>query len=265
MVDTLLDIQGLSAGYGPSPVLRGVDCSVRAGELWAVLGPNGTGKSTLLRSVLGAMPWTRGVIRLLGRERQEWEARALARQVAWVPQTVESAEGFNGLELVLMGRSPHLGLWGLTSASDEALALEVMEDLGVAYLAERSCEAMSGGERRMLLMARGLVQQPRLLLLDEPTAFLDVAHQVGALERVRERVDAGLGAVAVLHDVNLAAAFATHVLLLRDGEVLAQGPAPDVLQRERLEALYGVPMEMASAPSGARLFAPRARPPAERR
>ena len=111
----------------------------------------------------------------------------------------------------------------------------------------------------MLLLARGLVQQPKLLLLDEPTAFLDVAHQVGALERVRARVDEGLGAVAVLHDVNLAAAFATHVLLLRDGRVLAQGPAPEVLQRERLEALYGVPMEMASAPSGARLFAPRAR------
>jgi iron complex transport system ATP-binding protein len=179
--------------------------------------------------------------------------------VAWVPQSFEPAEGFSGLELVLMGRSPHLGLWGLTSASDEAVARAVLEELGVAYLAERSCEAMSGGERRMLLLARGLVQQPKLLLLDEPTAFLDVAHQVGALERVRARVDAGLGAVAVLHDVNLAAAFATHVLLLRDGHVLARGPAPEVLQRERLEALYGVPMEMASAPSGARLFAPRAR------
>jgi iron complex transport system ATP-binding protein len=257
-VDTLLDIQGLSAGYGPVPVLHGVDCTVRAGELWVVLGPNGTGKSTLLRGVLGGLPWTRGGIRLLGRERKEWEARALAQHVAWVPQTFEVAEGFSGLELVLMGRSPHLGLWGLTSASDEALAREVLEVLGVAYLAERSCEAMSGGERRMLLLARGLVQQPKLLLLDEPTAFLDVAHQVGALERVRARVDAGLGAVAVLHDVNLAAAFATHVLLLRDGRVLASGPATDVLRREQLETLYGVPMEMASAPSGARLFAPRA-------
>ncbi|AKJ07614.1 iron complex transport system ATP-binding protein [Archangium gephyra] len=264
-MDTLLDIQGLSAGYGPAPVLRDVDCAVRAGELWVVLGPNGTGKSTLLKSVLGAMPWTRGRIHLLARERGEWEARALARNVAWVPQGFEPAEGFSGLELVLMGRSPHLGLWGLTSASDEAVAREVLEELGVAYLAERSCEAMSGGERRMLLLARALVQQPKLLLLDEPTAFLDVAHQVGALERVRARVDAGLGAVAVLHDVNLAAAFATHVLLLRDGHVLARGPAPEVLQRERLEALYGVPMEMASAPSGARLFAPRTRWTAEGR
>lgn len=264
-MDTLLDLQGLSAGYGPAPVLRDVSCSVRAGELWVVLGPNGTGKSTLLKSVLGAMPWTRGRIRLLERAREEWEARALARNVAWVPQGFEPAEGFSGLELVLMGRSPHLGLWGLTSASDEAVARAVLEELGVAYLAERSCEAMSGGERRMLLLARGLVQQPKLLLLDEPTAFLDVAHQVGALERVRARVDGGLGAVAVLHDVNLAAAFATHVLLLREGHVLARGPAPEVLQRERLEALYGVPMEMASAPSGARLFAPRTRWTAEGR
>jgi len=189
----------------------------------------------------------------------------MSRHLKRVPQSFEPAEGFSGLELVLMGRSPHLGLWGLTSASDEALAREVLEELAVAYLAERSCEAMSGGERRMLLLARGLVQQPKLLLLDEPTAFLDVAHQVGALERVRARVDAGLGAVAVLHDVNLAAAFATHVLLLRDGHVLARGPAADVLQRERLEALYGVSMEMASAPSGSRLFAPLSRWKAEGR
>lgn len=255
----LLETQDLQGGYGAAPVLRGVDVSVRAGELWAVLGPNGTGKSTLLRAVLGVLPWTRGAVRLLGRERAQWEARELARRVAWVPQTFEPAEGFSGLELVLMGRSPHLGLWGLTSEKDAALARAVMEELGVAHLAERPGEALSGGERRMLLLARGLVQEPSLLLLDEPTAFLDVAHQVGALARVRARVNAGLlGAVAVLHDVNLAAAFATHALLLRDGRVLAQGPVEAVLERERLEALYGLPMEMAQAPSGARLFAPRA-------
>ena len=112
----------------------------------------------------------------------------------------------------------------------------------------------------MLMLARGLVQRPELLLLDDPTAFLDVAHQVGALDRVRARVDAGLGAVAVLHDVNLAAAFATHVLLLRDGRVLARGPSAEVLERGALESLYGLPMETALAPSGARLFAPRAPP-----
>jgi len=134
-VDTLLSLQDVSAGYGPVPVLRGVDWDVRAGELWAVLGPNGTGKSTLLRGVLGGGPWVRGGIHLLGRERGQWEARALARRVAWVPQTFEPVEGFRGLELVLMGRSPHLGLWGLTSASDETLAREVLEELGVAYLA----------------------------------------------------------------------------------------------------------------------------------
>lgn len=256
----LLVTRGLLAGYGPRPVLHGVDCEVRPGELWAVLGPNGTGKSTLLRAVLGVAPWSRGEVRLLGRERAEWEPRALARRVAWVPQNFEPAEGFSGLELVLMGRSPHLGLWGLPSAKDEALARAVLEELDVAYLADRSAEALSGGERRMLLLARGLVQAPELLLLDEPTAFLDVAHQVGTLARVRVRVDAGLGAVAVLHDVNLAAAFATHVLLLRDGKVLAQGPAGTVLERGALEALYGLPMETALAPSGARLFAPRAPP-----
>nr|WP_225937080.1 ABC transporter ATP-binding protein [Myxococcus sp. RHSTA-1-4] len=254
----MLVTRALVAGYGPRPILHGVDCEVRPGELWAVLGPNGTGKSTLLRAVLGVVPWSRGEVRLFGRARAEWEPRALARKLAWVPQNFEPAEGFSGLELVLMGRSPHLGLWGLPSAKDAALARAVLEELGVAYLADRPGEALSGGERRMLLLARGLVQEPELLLLDEPTAFLDVAHQVGTLDRVRARVDAGLGAVAVLHDVNLAAAFATHVLLLRDGKVLARGPAGTVLERGALEALYGLPMETALAPSGARLFAPRA-------
>ena len=239
--------------------MHAVDWAVRTGELWAVLGPNGTGKSTLLRAVLGLTPWTRGELSLLGRERARWEPGALARHVAWVPQGFESVEGFSGLELVLMGRGPHLGAWGLTSPSDEALARGALEELGVAELAGRACEAMSGGERRMVLLARALVQRPRLLLLDEPTAFLDVAHQVVALERVRARVEAGLGAVAVLHDVNLAEAFATHVLLLREGSVLAAGPVAQVLQRERLEVLYGVPMDEARAASGARLFAPRAR------
>jgi iron complex transport system ATP-binding protein len=257
-VEPLLVTRALVAGYGPRPVLHGVDCEVRPGELWAVLGPNGTGKSTLLRAVLGVAPWVRGEVRLLGRARAEWEPRALARKLAWVPQGFEPAEGFSGLELVLMGRGPHLGLWGLPSARDVALARAVLEELGIAHLADRSGEALSGGERRMLLLARGLVQEPELLLLDEPTAFLDVAHQVGTLDRVRARVDAGLGAVAVLHDVNLAAAFATHVLLLRDGKVLARGPAGAVLERSALEALYGLPMETALAPSGARLFAPRA-------
>nr|WP_211194668.1 ABC transporter ATP-binding protein [Pyxidicoccus fallax] len=254
----MLVTRELVAGYGARPVLHGVDCEVRPGELWAVLGPNGTGKSTLLRAVLGVAPWVRGEVRLFGRARAEWEPRALARKLAWVPQSFEPAEGFSGLELVLMGRGPHLGLWGLPSAKDTALARAVLEELGVASLADRPGEALSGGERRMLLLARGLVQEPELLLLDEPTAFLDVAHQVGTLDRVRARVDAGLGAVAVLHDVNLAAAFATHVLLLRDGKVLARGPVDTVLERGALEALYGLPMETALAPSGARLFAPRA-------
>ncbi|ATB50608.1 ABC transporter ATP-binding protein [Corallococcus macrosporus] len=257
-MEPLLVTRALVAGYGPRPILHDVAFQVRPGELWAVLGPNGTGKSTLLRAVLGLGPWRRGEVRLLGQERAAWAPRALARRVAWVPQTFESAEGFSGLELVLMGRSPHLGLWGLPSAGDVSLAREVMTELGIAHLAERPAEALSGGERRMLMLARGLVQQPELLLLDEPTAFLDVAHQVGSLDRVRARVDAGLGAVAVLHDVNLAAAFATHVLLLREGRVLAQGAAGEVLERASLESLYGLPMETALAPSGARLFAPRA-------
>ena len=252
-------MEDLWAGYGAASVLQGVCARVAPGELWAVLGPNGSGKSSLLRAVLGGMPWMRGRLAVLGRARATWSPRELARRVAWVPQGLEPVEGFTALELVLMGRSPHLGLWGLTSDDDAAHALELLGELGLGHLAERSAEALSGGERRMLLLARGLLQEPELLLLDEPTAFLDLQHQVVALERVRERVQLGLGALAVLHDVNLARAFATHALLLRQGQVLAQGKVEAVLVQDALEALYGLPLEVARAPSGATLFAPRAR------
>lgn len=238
-------------------MLQCVSLRVEPGQLWAVLGPNGSGKSSLLRCVLNTVPWMRGQVAVKGQARATWTARAFAREVAWVPQGLESVEGFSGLELVLMGRSPHQGLWGLSSARDVALAQQVLEELGVKDLAERSADALSGGERRMLLLARALVQQPSLLLLDEPTAFLDLHHQVTALSRLAARVKEGLGAVAVLHDVNLAAAFATHALLLREGQVLQQGPVEEVLRQESLEVLYGLPLEAARAPSGARIFAPR--------
>ena len=255
----MLQVRNLSAGYGDRRVLQGVELEVRPGELWAVLGPNGAGKSTLVRASLGLLPAREGSVRVFGADVRQVHRRELARRVAWVPQSPEAVPDFTALELVLMGRSPHLSRWALASRADVARATAALEELGIGALVGRALGALSGGERRLVMLARALTQAPELLLLDEPTAFLDVAHQVGTLARVRARVDAGLGAVAVLHDVNLAAAFATHALLLRDGQVLAQGPVDTVLERERLEALYGLPLEMAQAPSGARLFAPRAR------
>jgi iron complex transport system ATP-binding protein len=253
----LLDARGLCASFGARPVLDAVDLAVRPGELWAVLGPNGAGKSTLLRVLLGLHPMAAGTLRVFGRPLPEWSRRALAQKVAWVPQQFEPAFGFTGLELVAMGRSPHLSAFGLPSSADLAAARAALSSLGVSHLADRGAQQMSGGEMRLLVLARALVQAPELLLLDEPTAFLDLRHQVECLRLVRERTCAGLGALAVLHDVNLAAAFADQVLLLREGRVVAFGPPSSTLSAAVLETLYGIPMQVGRAEGGQSLFAPR--------
>jgi iron complex transport system ATP-binding protein len=252
-----LEARGLAVGYGGLPVASALSFDVKPGKLLAILGPNGSGKSTLLRTVLGLLPPLEGDVLLFGQPAGAWDRRLLARRVAWVPQAFEGDGGFTGMELVLMGRSPHLGAWGLPSERDLALARSALDELGIGHLASRSTRALSGGERRLLLLARALAQEPALLLLDEPTAFLDLRHQVDVLQRVRVRVDAGLAAVAVLHDANLAASVADEVLLLRDGGVLGHGPVQEWLSAARLEALYGLPMVEAVAPDGARAFAPR--------
>ena len=159
-----------------------------------------------------------------------------------------------------MGRAPHQGAWGLPGARDLVIARAVLAELGIGHLAGRVVSRLSGGERRLLLVARALAQEPALLLLDEPTAFLDLQHQAQVLERVRARVRTGLAAIAVLHDPNLAAAFADAALLLRDGGVLGQGPAAELLDAERLGQLYGLALAEARTEAGHRLFAPRGTP-----
>jgi iron complex transport system ATP-binding protein len=255
-VSPVIEARGLTVGY-TQPVLRGLDWTAEAGQLWAVLGPNGAGKSTLLKTCLGLLKPSAGSVSVLGRAVQAWERQSLAQRLAWVPQQFHADGGFTALEVVLMGRSPHLGHWGIPSGRDVARAEAALEELGVASLASRRTSELSGGEQRLVWLARALTQAPELLLLDEPTAFLDLKHQAEALSRLSRRVSAGLCVAAVLHDVNLAAAFADHVLLLRNGEVLASGPARDVLTQERVESLYGVAMSVARDEAGQPLFAPR--------
>lgn len=247
----------LGVGYGACPVVSDLSLEVAPGTLWAVLGPNGSGKSTVLKTVLGLLRPLAGEVSLFGVPLARWERRALARRVAWVPQAFDGDAGFTGLELVLMGRAPHQGGWGLPGPRDLSVARAALAELGVAHLAGRVVSRLSGGERRLLLVARALAQEPDLLLLDEPTAFLDLQHQAQVLDRVRARVRGGLAAIAVLHDPNLAAAFADAALLLRDGRVLGQGPSSGLLDADRLGQLYGLGLAEARTEAGHRLFAPR--------
>jgi iron complex transport system ATP-binding protein len=168
--------------------------------------------------------------------------RTLAQHVAWVPQSPAEDTGFTALELVLMGRSPHLGTFGLPSAADVTRAQELLSEVGVGALAARPLDEMSGGERRLCYLARARMQQAPLLLFDEPTAFLDVKHQVQCLKQLETMTHHGAAALAVLHDVNLAVQWATHAALLRGGKLLAAGPKAKVLEENALSSLYGVPV-----------------------
>lgn len=242
----MLLLRDIRAGYGDREVLRGVSLGAKGGELWAVLGPNGAGKSTLLKAALGLAPLRSGSVQVDGRELSALARSELARKVGWVPQADRPLD-FTGLELALLGCAPRLGAWGLPSHGDVEKARAALEEAGVPHLAARPLSQASGGERRLAYLARALVQAPEVLLLDEPTAFLDVRHQVEVLSRVRRRVDAGLCAVAVLHDVNLAAAWATHALLLKDGVAVAQGPVAEVLDEGHLSTLYGTQVRRGEA------------------
>lgn len=237
----MLAARAVSAGYPGRPVLHGVDLKVEAGQLWALLGPNGAGKSTLAKVCLGLVPSSAGEVLISGMNAMTTSRAQLAKVAAWVPQ--ESAEGqalqFTGLELALMGLEPHLGAFGLPSESDAVEARKLLEWLTVGELADRRLGEASGGERRLVWLARALVQKPKLLVLDEPTAFLDVKHQLTVMAELRKRVGEGLAVLAVLHDVNQAVTYATHAALLKEGRVLSQGPVAEVLTPPRLEELYG--------------------------
>lgn len=252
MTTALTTLHDVTAGYGGCAVLHGASLEVKAGEAWAVLGPNGAGKTTLAKVAAGLLGVLRGRVTIGGLPSSSAPA-ALAKVVAWVPQQAPEGLDFTALEVALMGRAPHLGPLGLTGAHDEHLAREALAAFDVAPLADRAVSSLSGGERRRVFLARALTQAAPLLVLDEPTAFLDVRHQVDTLHLVRQRISPSVGVLAVLHDVSLAAHFATHVALLSSGRLVAQGPAAEVLTTARLTEVYGIAMEQ----TGEHTFQPR--------
>jgi iron complex transport system ATP-binding protein len=253
----MLELESVSCSYDGADALAGATLDVGPGELIAVAGPNGSGKTTLLRAAARALPPRAGRVLLDGRDLYgETSAASAARAIAVVPQEIAIDFEFLVEEVVLMGRHPHLGRFDVASHRDREVARSTMERTGTLDLAGRPVTELSGGERRRVLLARALAQEAKLLLLDEPTAHLDMRFQVETLRIVRSHVKAGGAAVAVLHDLNLAAAVATRVVLLKAGRVVADGPVSKILDEALLKEVFGPDVLVRTHPDGGPLVLP---------
>jgi iron complex transport system ATP-binding protein len=229
--------------------LRDLSFSLHAGELVAVLGPNGAGKSTLVHLLSGLYAPQAGHILFSGNPLARLSRRQIAQQIAVVPQASENAPELRAREVALLGRFPHQSGLAFASRHDHETTQAALEEVGAAHYADRPMRALSGGERQRVYLARALSQAPRLLLLDEPTAHLDLAAQAQALRAVQRRTQAGLSALAVLHDLNLAALYADRVMLLHQGKILADGTPREVLTRDALSLVFGHPVAVTTHPS----------------
>lgn len=240
MSSLYLVVDGVTCGYGAQPVLRQFSLRVARGEFLAVVGPNGSGKSTLVKAISGSLRPTEGRISLDGREIGRLKSRELARQIAVVAQEEKAEFDFTVREVVLMGRLPYLPPLRSEGAHDLAVVERSMRITDTLHLAARPITALSGGERQRVFIARALAQEPSLLILDEPTAHLDIAHQVELLDLIRRlNRSEGLTIVAVLHDLNLAAQYAHRLLLLKEGARFAEGRPDEVVTEEIVAQAYG--------------------------
>jgi len=252
---TLAEARQVRVTLGGTRVLDGVDLQARAGEVVALVGPNGAGKSTLLGALTGDLTPESGAVLVDDQPLTSWTPTELALRRAVLPQQVTVTFPFTVTDVVQMGRAP----WARTAASslDDIAVRAALDDADIAHLAERHVPSLSGGERARVALARVLAQATQLVLLDEPTAALDVRHQELVLSIVRRRVANGDGAVVVLHDLGLAAAYADRVAILADGHIVADGPPATVLTPELLTAVYQYPIDVIRHPgTGALLVLP---------
>ncbi|MDT1991938.1 ABC transporter ATP-binding protein [Micrococcus luteus] len=253
--DVAIRLRGLTLGYGPAsapPIVQGLDLDVPAGRVTAIIGANGCGKSTLLRGLTRQLAPRTGSIEVLGRDAARVSARDYARTVALLPQHPVAPEGMTVAQLVARGRHPHRGLLGGRAAGDDAAIASALERTDLVELAEREAGTLSGGQRQRAWLALVLAQQTPVVLLDEPTSYLDLSHQVEVLDLVRALPDPRGGGratvVAVLHELNLAARSADHIVAMAAGRVVAQGTPGEVIVPEVLAEVFGLDADVVADP-----------------
>jgi iron complex transport system ATP-binding protein len=263
----VISLDDVSISFGTTTVLDGVSLSVPEGQFLALVGPNGAGKTTLLRTTNGLLTPDSGRVTVDGEDVAELSAKAVGRRVATVPQETSVAFEFDVEDVVAMGRTPHRSRFSPAGATDHEAVEAALERTDTTQFADRSIDSLSGGERQRVLLARALAQETPTLLLDEPTASLDINHQVRTLSLARELADEGKTVVAAIHDLELAARFCDSMALLAGGDIVADGPPEEVLTAERLETAFDVRTAVATNPvTGTRAVTPLSDvPPGDRR
>ena len=232
--------EGLHYEVDAKSLLDGVDLHVERGQFVGLIGPNGAGKTMLLRAIAGVLHYSEGVVLLDGTDVKNGSLKNIAKAMALVPQVAPYTQGFTALELVLMGRYPHMSRFQIESREDNLIARDAMRLTETEQFTDRTLDTLSGGERQRIFVSRALAQQPHVLLLDEPTSNLDILHQLKVISLVRKMVDDGLTAIAAIHDLQMAARYCDRLVLMKNGKILAKGSPEEVLTPEAIQVSFGV-------------------------
>ncbi len=252
-----LEADDLAYGYPERPVGSGVSVAIAPGEVMCLLGPNGCGKTTLFKTLLGLLSSQGGRISLGGDDVTHLPRTEIARRVAYVPQVQAGIFPYSALDIVLMGRTAHRSLFAGPTDEDRNIAQQALEGLGIGELAMRDVTRLSGGQRQLVIVARAIAQAAPLIIMDEPTASLDFGNQVVVLQKIRQLADRGIGVLLSTHDPDHAFAVATRVALMHDGTVIAEGRPGEVLTPARLRDVYGVDVTIERLADGRILCSPR--------
>jgi iron complex transport system ATP-binding protein len=246
----LLEMKGAGLGYDGCAILHDVDLSIRSGEIVCLLGQNGAGKTTLFRTLLGFIKPVYGSITIDGRDISRFSRSEFARMVSWVPQSHVTPFSYEARDVVLFGRSVHLGMFASPGKEDKAIAMRCLDLLDIAHLAKRSFPELSGGERQMVLIARALAQEARFMILDEPASNLDYGNQVRVIRKIRELSQQSIGILMATHHPDHAFMTASKVAVLDRGRLCDAGEPERMLTPETLKRLYGVDVQVFDTPAG---------------
>ncbi|RKD25846.1 hypothetical protein BEP19_02620 [Ammoniphilus oxalaticus] len=245
----MLEVKDLYFSHSKQrPILNGLSFSLEKGDVLCILGPNGVGKSTLIRCLLGIYDVQSGDVYIHGSNMKQLDARQVAQKVAYVPQSTTVVFPYSVFDMVIMGRNPHIGYLSAPSKKDQQIANDIIKQIGISHLKHRVFSELSGGEKQMALVARALVQQADIMIMDEPTASLDYGNESKILRLIKQISETGISIVLITHAPNHAFLAGNKVAIMKGGRIQAYGSPSEVITSERLSALYATPIEVTAAP-----------------